>query len=482
LTEIIAAEHGLELDREGFDKAMQKQQEQSKAGGVFLGHNKRISEILDKEKIQYDSTVFIREKLASQGSILFAGKIENGSGSEMAVALILDKTPFYLESGGQISDTGRIFNDKFQFDVISIVEHKGMYVHEGILSRGKFADVENASKKKESVTAEVDSERRWDIMRNHTATHLAHAALRKVLGTHVKQSGSYVGPDKLRFDFSHHQPMSPEEIEEVEKMVNEEIIKGSPVVTNIMPVEEAKKSGAMALFGEKYGETVRVVSVNSFSKELCGGTHVENVGQIGPFIITLETGVASGVRRFEAITGREAIKMMLQDKKLTREVAAIVGKPKDEIVSGVDHLKESNSFLQKELKRVKSEVFTGGGAQVGAETEIDGVFMVTHHFGDTDRDIMSGWIDKQKESAKALVALGLGSVNGKLTYMASASTVASRNFNIDIGKISKELLSKFGGQGGGKPNFAQGSVARETDSDKLFSEAKALIARSKEAK
>ena len=480
LTEIITAEHGFALDRDGFDKAMQKQQKQSKAAGGFVSNTNEITGMLEKDQVGFEPTQFIRDSLNVKAKLLYINEIPSAVSRKTLVAVILDKTPMYVEAGGQISDTGKIYDDKIEIEVIWIQLYRDIYVHLGSFTKGKLADV--AGKKPTELFISVDADRRWDIMRNHTATHLAHAALRKVLGTHVKQSGSYVGPDRLRFDFSHHQPITPEETEQIEKIVNEEIIKGSPVKTDIMLVDVAKKSGAMALFGEKYGDTVRVVSVESFSRELCGGTHVENVGQIGPFIITLETGVASGVRRLEAITGREAIKMMLEDKKLAREVASIVGKQREEIVKGVEQLKDSNSALQKELKKVKGEVFSGGSTKVGTEMEIDGISLVTHHFGETDRDIMSGWIDKQKESNKALVALGLGHVNGKLTFMASASGVALKNFNIDIGKVSKELLPRFGGQGGGKANFAQGTVSKETEAEQFFKEAKNLIAQFKGAK
>ena len=476
LTEIIAAENGFTLDKEGFDKAMQKQQEQSKAGTKFVSAEFQIP-------IEWqESTEFIRATFSVKTEVKRVQEIEDGTSSKILLAIVLSKTPFYVESGGQISDSGRIIGTDFEIEVTDIKTQAGTYVHIGTLTKGTVKDVLNAAKEHTTVEAIVDSDRRWDIMRNHTATHLAHAALRKVLGTHVKQSGSYVGPERLRFDFSHHQPMTPEETERVEQIVNEEIIKGAPVKTDLMPVEEAKKSGAMALFGEKYGDTVRVVSVSGFSKELCGGTHVENTGQIGPFIITLETGVASGVRRLEAITGREAVKMMLEDKKLAREVGTIVGRQREEIVKGVEQLKESNAQLQKELKKTKTDAFSGGAKQFGTEIEIDGIHLISHHFGDTDRDIMSGWIDKQKESNQALIALGLGNVNGKLTYMASASAVVSKNFNIDIGKMSKELLSQFGGSGGGKVNFAQGTVSKETDAEKFFDKAKEMIAQSKGAK
>ncbi len=474
LTEIIAAEHGLTLDKDGFDKSMSKQQQQSKSSATFENHAQVISGMLEQEKVKLPATVFVRESLSEAANVLKILRVEANGSADSSIAVILDKTPMYVEAGGQISDIGKIFNKKIAVEVKTMYLHKGMYVHEGELTKGSFDDFKGYEKGFK-VTAEVNSERRWDIMRNHTATHLAQAALRKVLGTHVRQSGSYVGPDRLRFDFSHHQPMTAEEIRQVEEIVNGEIIKGSIVNTEVMPLEKAKKTGAMALFGEKYADDVRVVSIDNFSKELCGGTHVENVGQIGPFRITLETGVASGVRRLEAVTGREAIEQMLSDKTLTRKVGTLVGRTGDNIIEGVKQLKESNSSLLRELKTVKANMFSSSQNTIGESTEIDGVNMLTHDFGETDKDIMAGWIDKQKESGEAVVALGLGQVNGKKTFMASASFQATTKFKIDIGKFSKELLPEFGGRGGGKANFAQGSVATETEVKNFFERARELF-------
>ena len=474
LTEIIAAEHGLTPDKDGFDKAMSKQQQQSKSSATFENHAQVISGMLEQEKVKLPATVFVRESLSEAANVLKILRVEANGSADSSIAVILDKTPMYVEAGGQISDIGKIFNKKIAVEVKTMYLHKGMYVHEGELTKGSFDDFKGYEKGFK-VTAEVNSERRWDIMRNHTATHLAQAALRKVLGTHVRQSGSYVGPDRLRFDFSHHQPMTAEEIRQVEEIVNGEIIKGSIVNTEVMPLEKAKKTGAMALFGEKYADDVRVVSIDKFSKELCGGTHVENVGQIGPFRITLETGVASGVRRLEAVTGREAIEQMLSDKTLTRKVGTLLGRTGDDIIEGVKQLKDSNSSLLRELKTVKANMFSGSQNTIGESTEIDGVNMLTHDFGETDKDIMAGWIDKQKESGEAVVALGLGQVNGKKTFMASASFQATTKFKIDIGKFSKELLPEFGGRGGGKANFAQGSVATETEVKNFFERARELF-------
>ena len=468
LTEIIAAEHGLTLDKDGFDKSMSKQQEMSKSS----------TKLVIDFSVPVESSVateFERDSLTIETKLIEAKEIDSKKADKILVGVVLDKSPFYVESGGQTSDTGKIIGPNFEIQIFAMESQAGTYLHKGVVKEGAINDILNSAKESAIVKAEVNSERRWDIMRNHTATHLAQAALRKVLGTHVRQSGSYVGPDRLRFDFSHHQPMTTEEIRQVEEIVNGEIIKGTAVNTELMPLEKAKKTGAMALFGEKYADDVRVVSIDDFSKELCGGTHVEHVGQIGPFRITLETGVASGVRRLEAGTGREALALMLSDKNLMRQIGTLVGRQGDDIIEGVEQLKESNSSLLRELKKVKANMFSGSESRIGESTEIDGVHMVTHDFGETDKDIMAGWIDKQKDSAEAVVALGLGQVNGKKTFMASASSQATSKFKINIGKFSKELLPEFGGRGGGKTNFAQGSVATETEVKNFFERARELL-------
>lgn len=471
LTEIMATEKGLTLDQYGFEQAMEKQKQLSRAAGKFdaLGEYDIKPYIEDFELTGFGKiaeTEFVRDALKVEANLLLSSfnPFPNG-------ALVLDRTPFYAESGGQISDTGTIYNEKFKFKVEGMTVHQGYYLHFGEVIEGSAADVNPSA-----VTAEVDAERRWDIMRNHTVTHLTHAALRKVLGPHIKQSGSYVGPDRMRFDFSHHQPMTDEEIAEVEKIVNNEILKNHPVTTNEMDIESAKKTGAMALFGEKYDNTVRVVSMDDFSKELCGGTHVENSAQIGPFFITLETGIASGVRRIEAITGHGAIDYMMKNKAFKLEVAKIVNRPEKEALDGVVQLKETASSLQKEIKKVKAEMFSGSAESIGAEEQLGDIILSSHDFGETDRDIMSGWMDAQKERTQPVVAVALGMVNGKVTFMASATSSALKAGG-DVGKLSKEILPRFGGRGGGKPNFAQGSVAEGTSIEQLTGKFKEILAK-----
>jgi alanyl-tRNA synthetase len=459
LTETIAAEHKLTLDREGFDKAMVAQQERSRSAGVFQSHAGTMQQILEKESPDAEPTMFIRETLSAVAALLYRRESKDSASQTVDVCLILDKTPFYVESGGQIGDQGRIVGPGFEVQVKAMYQHHDWYIHEGIVTKGRIENIRIGS----VVSAEVDADRRWDIMRNHTATHLAHAALRKVLGEHVKQSGSYVGPDRLRFDFSHHQPMSSEEIAEVERLVNEQILKATDVRTDIMPVDEAKKTGAMALFGEKYGDTVRVVSVPGFSRELCGGTHVTNTGQIGPFFITVETGIASGVRRLEGITGREAQKQMLDRKRLVLSLSGAINRPEAELLTGIEQLRADNSSLQKEIKKLKTELVSGAGASIGTETKIGALSLWTHDFGETDRETMSAWIDSRKEMNQPVVALGMGMTQGKFAVMLAASAAAINGSKIDAGKLLRDLLAAHGGRGGGKPNFAQGGTPAPVD-------------------
>lgn len=474
LTEIMAKERGLSLDELGFNKALYRQKVRSSQARKL--EHMILDERLKELPSDIRPTKFVRtspsEPVPAEVRWIVPTAILGGDDVVRTTEfIVLDQTPFYAEAGGQVSDTGIIRSSESEFSVRAMHIHRDVFIHEGEITCGNLDDFDQGT----LVTAVVDANRRWDIMRNHTATHLAHAALRQVLGQHIKQSGSYVGPDRLRFDFSHHQPMTPDEIEQVEKIVNRQILKGSKVDTKEMDVEAARKSGAVALFGEKYGDTVRVVSVADFSKELCGGTHVDNVSQIGPFFITLETGVASGVRRLEAITGREAIKYMLHAKQFRRQVASIIGRTETDALDGIQQLRESSLALQKEIKKVKAEMFAGTRQTIGEESAVGPVSVITHDFGETDRDVMAGWIDTQKARHEAVVAFGLGMVNDKMTYMTSGSYAAVSEFHIDVGKLTGMLLPQFGGRGGGKPSFAQGTVALGTISEKFFEAARMLL-------
>ena len=467
LTEIMAQEQGFTLDREGFERAMQQQQERSRAAGKFAADASEVTRVLEREAVDLPATEFVRGDLSVTTTIV---KRIMAPGSESRVYVICERTPFYTEAGGQVSDTGSLRRNGAVLKVTGMRMFRGLSVHEAELVRGSVEDFREGA----TVVAEVDAERRWDIMRNHTATHLLHAALRTVLGEHVKQSGSYVGPDRLRFDFSHHQPMTPEELDRVERLVNEKILAAVDVQTDIKPLEEARREGAMALFGEKYEDTVRVVSVPGFSKELCGGTHVENTAQIGPFFITVETGIASGVRRIEAITGRRAIDYMLQNKRFRRDVAATVNRPEAEALAGVRQLREQVAQLQKDLKKARAAA-VGGGTVAGERTVVGPLTFWRHDFGRSDRDTMAAWVDRHQAASEPVVALAVGEVNGKVTVILGASAAAVKEHAWHCGKVAGELLPQFGGRGGGKPSFAQGSVAADTKPEAVMSALEAYM-------
>jgi alanyl-tRNA synthetase len=301
-------------------------------------------------------------------------------------------------------------------------------------------------------------------MRNHTATHLLHTALRKTLGEHVNQSGSYVGPEKLRFDYSHFQPMTPAEINMVERMVNGAILKGVDVSTHEDNLENAKKSGAMAIFGEKYEDKVRVVSVGELSKELCGGTHVENSSQIGPFMITSETALASGVRRIEAVTGFDAVEMMLGQKKTFEKLEKITGRKMPEITEAVEDILNRLNELQKENKKLKANQFSGGSTTVGSEVKIGKYILRYHDFENIDLEAIEGWVDTVKGQPGMIVAVAIARVNGKRTILVSSSGEVKKH----IGNLSKEVLQRFGARGGGKPNFARGSLPDDLEAQQVF--------------
>ncbi|MCK5126110.1 MAG: alanine--tRNA ligase [candidate division Zixibacteria bacterium] len=395
------------------------------------------------------------------------------------VEIILDKTPFYVESGGQVRDAGMIVAPNASILVTHVYRNQDLIFHIGKIQNGTIDDFKIGTK----VTARIDKHRRKDIMRNHTATHLLHAALRRVLGDHVKQSGSLVEADKLRFDFAHFQAMTPEQVATIEKIVNENIINATPVMTEEKPIEEAMNSGAMALFGEKYGDTVRVVSVRDLehsdaepiSMELCGGTHVNNTAEIGLFMITEESAIASGVRRIEAVTGRKATEMMQLHKNIARNVGAQLNAPAEEVLESLQKLTGNYSELQKEIKKLKAERFSGGGSSsVGHKETIGQVEFTYNDFGETDQESMAGWSDSIKGMNNPVVSLAVGVLKGKKTFIASASKPAVE-LGFDTSKHFGAMVKELGGRGGGKAAFARGGLPDDINFDLLIEKAKETL-------
>lgn len=453
LTRIVAEERGYDLDMEGFEEALEGQRRRSR--GVAFS---------DRIAVQAEGTVVLDPIIQSGAREHFVGydaldadttvmgfRTHNGHAD-----LILQHRPFYLEAGGQVSDRGRVFTGGWNMDVAEVLR-EGDHV---ILRGRPTGDFPGQSVLGAAVTARVDAPARRDTERNHTATHLLHAALRSVLGDHVVQRGSLVAPDRLRFDFSHTAPMAPAEIEAVETMVNEGIWASHTVVTAIRPFDEAVKAGAMALFGEKYGDQVRVVEVPGVSMELCGGTHVGRTGEIGLFRVTSETGVGGGVRRIEALTGRKAFEYLARYKERIEELAASVKARPENVERRVGELVADKAALEglvDDLRRHGS-----GGADVLAEAEFEvgghsmkyrGVRLRVRGAGDVRK-----WGDTFRDSPDAGVAVVAAELPGGKHSLFAFATDRAIAAGLRADEIVREVATRVGGRGGGRPHMAQAGV------------------------
>ncbi|MGB9670156.1 MAG: alanine--tRNA ligase [Halothiobacillaceae bacterium] len=443
LTQDICREHGISVDAAAFDAAMARQKEQARAAGKFkMAAN-----------LEYDgpaTTFHGYERLETQGNILAlykdgvaVNRLEEG---EMGV-VVLDDTPFYAESGGQVGDRGELRSSHGIFAVEDTQKIQAtVFGHHGVVKTGSLS-VGNG------VTAKVDVQARQRTMRNHSATHLLHKALREVLGEHVQQKGSQVDPDKTRFDFVHHQPMTDEEIRRVENIVNAEILANVPTQTRVVPIDEARKLGAMMLFGEKYGEVVRVLDIGS-SRELCGGTHVERTGDIGLFKIVAESGVAAGVRRVEAVTGDNALAHVQRQQAVLDDVAAALKSSASEAPGKIAQLLDGMRQLEKELARLKSKLATAQGDElVNQAVEIHGAKVLAATLEGADVTALRETMDKLKDKLKS-AAIVLSAVNdGKVSLIAGVTQdLTSR---LKAGELVNFVAQQVGGKGGGRPDMAQ---------------------------
>jgi alanyl-tRNA synthetase len=385
----------------------------------------------------------------------------------------LAKTPFYVESGGQISDTGRIIAANGADAVVERVVRQGsnrprlhlVLVAGGPLRRGQV------------VTAEVTSDVRDATRRNHTATHLLHAALRQVLGTHVKQAGSLVAPDRLRFDFVHFAAIAREQIERIERIVNEQIYRNTPVQTDVRSTEEAIASGAMALFGEKYGDQVRVVSIGGFSTELCGGTHVRATGDIGFFTITEESGVAAGVRRIEAVTGAGAVARAQQDRTMLTQIVGALTTTPAQAVDAVLKLQAESKRLTREVEQLKMKVALGGSTTAGGATEepvdVAGVKLITKRVAGLEKGALRGISDSVRDRLGSGVVVIASENDGRVNLVVSVSKDLTTR--VQAGRLVKELAPIVGGGGGGRPDFAEAGGKDPSKIDELLSQAPAVL-------
>jgi alanyl-tRNA synthetase len=362
---------------------------------------------------------------------------------------LLDHTPFYAESGGQVGDRGLIRGSEGTLFQVNDTQKQGdgVFAHIGLLTQGQL-------KQGDSVAALVDGQRRAATRLNHSATHLMHAALRTVLGEHVQQKGSLVDPERLRFDFSHFQPVSGKQLQEIETLVNEQIRANAEVETRIMPIDEAMEAGAMALFGEKYGDQVRVLSIGDFSVELCGGTHVVRAGDIGIFKIVSEAGIASGVRRIEAVTGAGALEYIAETEKNISEVANLVKAGREDTVAKVGQLLERNRRLEKELEAVKARLASSQGSDLSSQAqEVDGIQVLAARLEGVDAKSLRDTVDQLKNKLGAAAVILAAVSDGKVALVAGVTKAETSR--IKAGELVNHVASQIGGRGGGRPDMAQ---------------------------
>jgi len=445
LTADIARERGLTIDQAGFDAAMEEQRRRSQEASKF-GVDVRGSAAVDSR------TAFQGyEGLESKGhvvALLKGGSPVDELRNDEEGEVVLDRTAFYAEAGGQVGDTGTLTGTGSRFAVHDTIKRGAAHSHLGRVSEGKI-------KIGDAVQAHVDGERRRAVALNHTATHLLHAALRKKLGSHVQQKGSLVAPDRLRFDFSHLQPVTAAELTDIERMVNAQIRLNAPAETRLMGYESAVAAGAMALFGEKYEKDVRVLRVGDFSMELCGGTHVQRAGDIGLFKIVSESGVASGVRRIEAITGDAAIEYVEQNDALLRDLAQLLRGSREDVKDKVQDALERIRQMEKEVRTLKDRLASGQGADLASgAVDVKGVKIVATKVDGADAGALRTAVDRLKERLKSAVVV-LASVEGPEKVVLVAGVTADQTARIKAGELAAAIAALVGGRGGGRPDFAQ---------------------------
>jgi len=460
LTKEILEEKGMDIDEEAFKQAMKVQKDTARNARKttsYMGADATVYEQIDpainSEFIGYDKTE-AEGKIVALVSVSSEEDGEESTVSEaltdgMTGAIITDVTPFYATKGGQLGDIGVITIGDSVFEVKDTTPVAGSKIaHIGQVVKGMF-------KVGDKVVLKVDGENRMATCRNHSATHLLQKALREVLGTHVEQSGSYQDAGRTRFDFSHFKAMTPEEIKAVERLVNDKIAESLPVDTKVMSIEDAKKSGAMALFGEKYGDEVRVVGMGEFSKEFCGGTHVKNTGMIGQFKIISESGVAAGIRRIEAITGHNVIKYYENLEQTIAEAAKIIKASPDKLVEKSKHLMEEMKALQSENESLKNKAAKEAlGDVMDKVVEIGGVKVLSVEIPETDGNELRTLGDELKNKLGEGLIFLASAKDGKVNLVAMATDGAVKA-GVHAGNLIKTVAPIVGGGGGGRPNMAQ---------------------------
>jgi alanyl-tRNA synthetase len=447
LTQDVCREHGVKVDEDGFNDAMKRQREQARAAGKF-----KLAAGLEYDGVKTQFHGY--EKLATQGKIVAMYK-DGAAVQELAAPdtgiVVLDNTPFYAESGGQVGDVG-VLQISFGNPTLFVVEdtqkiQPEVFGHHGQVKSGSI-------KVGDLVDAVVDEAARARTIRNHSATHLMHRALRDVLGTHVQQKGSLVDQSKTRFDFSHNAPMTDVQIREVENRVNHAIQANAAVSARVMAYDDALKSGAMALFGEKYGDEVRVLGMGEFSTELCGGTHVQRTGDIGLFKILMESGVAAGIRRVEAITGEGALSWVQQLDAKVHEVAAVLKVQPHELTQRVAQMQDGIKALEKELTALKSKLASSQGDDLASQAiEMNGVKVIAARLEGADNKILRETLDKLKDKLKSAAIVLAAVADGKVMLIAGAT--ADVTGRVKAGELVNFVAQQVGGKGGGRADMAQ---------------------------
>ncbi len=477
LTKEIAAEQGIEIDEEGFHAEMKKQKERARAERLKKNISGWSEDLFGG--LTVEPTVFTGYETLNDTGVVVAlsdeetltDAIATDEEAKDGVLVVLDKTPFYAEMGGQVADNGLLTGPECSLRVLDVKKTpKGYYVHTCVLESGivKVGD---------HLNAQVDKEYRMSVCRNHTATHLLQAALREVLGDHVHQAGSYQDAEITHFDFTHFSAVTPEELARVEKIVNDRIFDAMNVEVKEMPIEEAKKLGAMALFGEKYGKVVRVVNIEGWSTEFCGGTHVKNTAQIGGFKIVSESSVAAGIRRIEAVTGRNLlIRANLQEAMLHDVANTLKANNVTSLPVRAEAVMAENKAMSRELEELKAKIAASKVDSLfdNAE-EADGVKIASAYFTGTTGETLRGMCDSIRDKAvNPVVAVLVGKAEDKITMAVTVNKLAQEK-GLKAGVLVKEISAIAGGKGGGKPDFAMAGLKDETKIDEALAAVKGIV-------
>lgn len=443
LTADVCRERNLKVDEIGFERAMEEQRRRARESSGFGADYNSMIRVDGASKFSgYDHN----QQRSSVTALFHDGQAVDVLNAGEEGVVILNETPFYAESGGQVGDKGELTAQGVSFVVTDTQKYGQAIGHQGKVAQGSL-------KVGDSVEATIDEARRSRIRLNHSATHLLHAALRQVLGDHVSQKGSLVSDRNLRFDFSHFEAMKPEQIRQVEDIVNAQVRRNLPIETNIMDLDEAKAKGAMALFGEKYDESVRVLSMGDFSTELCGGTHARQTGDIGLFRITSEAGTAAGVRRIEAVTGEGAIAVMHQDADALREAASLVKSDAHSVADKIRAVMDKTRQLEKELQQLKDQQAAQESASLSSKAvDVKGVKLLVSHLDNVEAKMLRTMVDELKNQLGSGVVVLATTAEGKVSLVAGVTKDLTAK--VKAGELIGMVAQQVGGKGGGRPDMA----------------------------